>query len=89
MLKEKALFDSPKAVREYLQLQLGAKQHEVFAVLFLDSQNRLIALEELFRGTLTQTSVSPANKSPWTDNLNKPYCGHCNDAIPTTSQRKT
>jgi DNA repair protein RadC len=59
VLQEKALFDSPKAVREYLQLQLGAKQHEVFAVLFLDSQNRLIALEELFRGTLTQTSVYP------------------------------
>ena len=59
VLQEKALFDSPKAVREYLQLQLGARQHEVFAVLFLDSQNRLIALEELFRGTLTQTSVYP------------------------------
>ena len=59
VLQEKALFDSPKAVREYLQLQLGAKHHEVFAVLFLDSQNRLIALEELFRGTLSQTSVYP------------------------------
>lgn len=58
-LQQKPLFDSPKAVREYLQLQLGAKAHEVFAVLFLDSQNRLIALEELFRGTLTQTSVYP------------------------------
>ena len=58
-LHQKPLFDSPKAVREYLQLQLGAKAHEVFAVLFLDSQNRLIALEELFRGTLTQTSVYP------------------------------
>ncbi|AOW12466.1 hypothetical protein LPB72_15450 [Hydrogenophaga crassostreae] len=59
VLQERALFDSPSAVREYLQLQLGAKQHEVFAVLFLDSQNRLIALEELFRGTLSQTSVYP------------------------------
>jgi DNA repair protein RadC len=58
-LRQQALFDSPQAVREYLQLQLGAKTHEVFAVLFLDSQNRLIALEELFRGTLTQTSVYP------------------------------
>jgi DNA repair protein RadC len=35
------------------------KGHEVFAVLFLDSQHRLLALEELFRGTLTQTSVYP------------------------------
>jgi DNA repair protein RadC len=58
-LQHKPLFDSPKSVREYLQLQLGARAHEVFAVLFLDSQNRLIALEELFRGTLTQTSVYP------------------------------
>ena len=53
------LFDSPRAVRDYLQLQLGARAHEVFAVLYLDSQNRLIAMEELFRGTLTQTSVYP------------------------------
>ena len=58
-LQEKTVFDSPGAVREYLQLQLGGKPHEVFAVLFLDSQNRLIALEELFRGTLTQASVYP------------------------------
>ncbi|WP_372660703.1 DNA repair protein RadC [Hydrogenophaga sp.] len=58
-LQEKPLFDNPRAVRDYLQLQLGARDHEVFAVVFLDSQNRLIALEELFRGTLTQTSVYP------------------------------
>lgn len=58
-LEERTVFESPQAVREYLQLQLGARAHEVFAVLFLDSQNRLIALEELFRGTLTQASVYP------------------------------
>ncbi len=58
-LQEKTLMENPQAVREYLQLQLGGRQHEVFAVLFLDSQNRLVALEELFRGTLTQTSVYP------------------------------
>ncbi len=58
-LKERAAFDSPAAVKNYLQLQLAQRQHEVFAALFLDSQNRLIALEELFRGTLTQTSVYP------------------------------
>ena len=58
-LKEKPLFDSPHAVRDYLQLQLGSRTYEVFAVLFLDSQHRLIGLEELFRGTLTQTSVYP------------------------------
>lgn len=58
-LKETTLFDTPQAVRDYLKLQLGSRPHEVFAILFLDSQHRLIALEELFRGTLTQTSVYP------------------------------
>ena len=56
-LKERAVFDNPQAVQHYLQLHLGAKKHEVFAVLFLDAQHRLLALEELFRGTLMQTSI--------------------------------
>ncbi|MDD5297834.1 MAG: DNA repair protein RadC [Rhodocyclaceae bacterium] len=50
---------SPGAVRDYLRLTLGELPHEVFAVLFLDAQNRLIHYEELFRGSLTQTSVYP------------------------------
>ncbi len=58
-LAERAVFDSPGAVREYLQLHLAARGHEVFAVLLLDAQHRLLAMEELFRGTLTQTSVYP------------------------------
>jgi len=58
-LRERSLFDAPDAVKRYLQLQLGSRPHEVFAVLFLDAQNRLIAMEELFRGTLDQTSVYP------------------------------
>ncbi len=58
-LREREVFDSPQAVKHYLQLHLAAKAHEVFAVLFLDSQHRLLAMEELFRGTLTQTSVYP------------------------------
>lgn len=58
-LKEREVFGSPGAVKEYLQLILAARPHEVFAVLFLDAQNRLLAMEELFRGTLTQTSVYP------------------------------
>ena len=58
-LKEREAFHTPGAVRQYLQLQLGHKTHEVFAVLFLDSQNRLLAMEEMFRGTLSQTSVYP------------------------------
>jgi DNA repair protein RadC len=58
-LQQNPVFETPQAVREYLQLQLGGRHHEVFAVMFLDNQNRLIAFEELFRGTLTQTSVYP------------------------------
>ena len=53
------LLDSPPKVREYLRLRIGRLPHEVFAALFLDAQNRLIDDEELFRGTLTQTSVYP------------------------------
>ena len=58
-LRERTVFASPGAVKHYLQLHLAARDHEVFAVLFLDVQNRLMAMEELFRGTLTQTSVYP------------------------------
>jgi DNA repair protein RadC len=58
-LREREIFSTPDAVKHYLQLHLSAKPHEVFAVLFLDAQNRLIVMEELFRGTLTQTSVYP------------------------------
>ena len=54
-----ALFDSPGAVREFLSLHLAAEKTEVFAVLYLDSQNRAIAFETPFPGTLAQTSVYP------------------------------
>lgn len=50
---------SPQAVRDWLRLKLARLPHEVFVVLLLDSQNRLLHFEELFRGTLTQTSVYP------------------------------
>jgi DNA repair protein RadC len=50
---------SPDAVRDYLRLTIGNRGHEVFMCLFLDAQNRLISADELFRGTLTQTSVYP------------------------------
>jgi len=50
---------SPDAVRDYLRLHLAGLRHEVFFALWLDAQNRLIAAEELFRGTLTQASVYP------------------------------
>lgn len=51
--------NSPRAVRDYLQLLLGGRQQEVFVVLFLDTQHRVLAVEELFQGTLSQTSVYP------------------------------
>ncbi len=51
--------NSPQAVRDYLRLTLSSLPYEVFVALFLDSQNRLLAADELFRGTLAQTSVYP------------------------------
>ena len=51
--------NSPAAVRDYLRLLLARRGQEVFLVLFLDTQHRVIAAEELFHGTLTQTSVYP------------------------------
>ncbi|MEN3353881.1 MAG: repair protein RadC [Betaproteobacteria bacterium] len=50
---------SPQTVRDYLRLKLQGRAHEVFVAVFLDAQNRVLAVEELFRGTLTQTSVFP------------------------------
>ena len=50
---------APAAVRDYLRLSLGSRPQEVFVALFLDAQHRVLRIEELFRGTLTQTSVYP------------------------------
>jgi DNA repair protein RadC len=58
-LKEKTVLDSPQAMVQYLQLHLSHRPYEVFAVLFVDARNQMLALEELFRGSLTQTSVYP------------------------------
>ena len=55
--REFDLLASPDAVRDYLRLLLGDRPHEIFAVVFLDAQHQVIATEEMFRGTLTQTSV--------------------------------
>jgi len=57
--RQRNALNSPAAVRDYLRLLLTPLQHEVFVALFLDAQNRVLATEELFRGTLTQTSVYP------------------------------
>ena len=51
--------NSPQAVRAFLQLLLRSRQQEVFVVIFLDAQHRVLASEEMFHGTLTQTSVYP------------------------------
>lgn len=53
------VFESPNQVREYLQLEIADREHEVFMALFLDGRHRLIAAEELFRGSLSHTSVHP------------------------------
>lgn len=58
-LQGRDALSSPKAVRDFLAVKLGALEHEVFAVLMLDSQNRLIEYLELFRGTVSQASVYP------------------------------
>lgn len=50
---------SPDAAIDYLRLTLAPREHEVFAVVLLDAQNRVIHLEEMFRGTVTQASVYP------------------------------
>ena len=53
------LLTTPAAVRDWLKLKLAGLDYEIFGALWLDSKNRLIAWEELFRGTLAQTSVFP------------------------------
>ena len=50
---------SPDSVRDYLRMSLSGREHEVFVVVLLDSQHRVLRCEEMFRGTLTQTSVYP------------------------------
>jgi DNA repair protein RadC len=58
-LKRDCVLSAPAAVRDYLKLHFAGQGHESFVVLFMDAQNRLIAATEMFRGTLTQTSVYP------------------------------
>jgi DNA repair protein RadC len=58
-LKNGCVLTTPSSVRDYLRIHFAGQEYESFLTLFLDAQNRLIAAEELFRGTLTQTSVYP------------------------------
>ena len=58
-MRVKDVLSSPRQVKDYLCLKLGGLNREVFLVLFMDAQNRIITDEEMFSGTLTQTSVYP------------------------------
>ena len=58
-MRRECVLSSPAAVRDYLRLLFRGREHESFVAIYLDSQNRFIASEELFRGTLSQTSVYP------------------------------
>jgi DNA repair protein RadC len=58
-IKEKDVLSSPAQVRDYLKLKLSNQMRELFLVIFLDVKNRLITTEEMFSGTLTETSVYP------------------------------
>ena len=58
-LRGSEVLSSPQAVRDFLRVRLGGLEHEVFAVLMLDAQHALIEYVELFRGTVSQTSVYP------------------------------
>jgi DNA repair protein RadC len=58
-LRETSALTSPGAVRDYLRMTLGRQPHEIFVCIWLDARHRVLACEESFRGTLTQTSVYP------------------------------
>lgn len=57
--KTASALTSPGSVRDYLRLSLASREHEVFVCIWLDAQHRVLEAQELFRGTLTQTSVYP------------------------------
>ena len=58
-VKPGVTLSSPQDVKDYLRLEIGLLEHEVFTVVFLDAQHRVIELRQMFRGTVTQTSVYP------------------------------
>jgi len=58
-VRKGASIANPRATREYLQLALAPREHEVFAILFLDNRHRVIEFVPLFRGTLDGASVHP------------------------------
>ncbi len=58
-LRQGPILGSPKATRDFLQLELGGRSQEVFCALFLDAQNRMLEFEELFHGTIDGAAVYP------------------------------
>lgn len=57
--QDRPVFATPDAVKDFLRLQAQGLDHEVFAVMFTDTQHRMLLYEKMFRGTLSQTSVYP------------------------------
>jgi DNA repair protein RadC len=58
-VKPGVTLSSPQDVKDYLRLEIGLLEYEVFCVVFLDAQHRVIELRQMFRGTVSQTSVYP------------------------------
>ena len=58
-VKPGVTLSSPQDVKDYLRLEIGMLEHEVFCVVFLDAQLRIIELRQMFRGTVTQAAVYP------------------------------
>lgn len=58
-MRKRDLLNNPDSVKQFLQLQMGAYSQEVFAVVLMDAQYRLLGFQEMFKGTLNQTSVYP------------------------------
>jgi DNA repair protein RadC len=58
-MRKRDLLNNPDNVKQFLQLQMGAYSQEVFAVILMDAQYRLLGFQEMFKGTLNQTSVYP------------------------------
>lgn len=59
MKRDAPVLDTPARVGEYLAMHYAELQYEIFGILWLDAQNRFIENDQMFRGTLTQTSVYP------------------------------
>lgn len=82
---------SPESVRDYLRMSLFGREHEVFVVVLLDAQHRVLRCEEMFRGTLTQTSVYPREvvKTALAANAASVIFAHNHQVVPANPARPT